>query len=218
MIKLEHIFKTYGNKYIEIQALKNINLEVSKGELLAITGTSGSGKTTLLNILGAMDTFTSGTYYFKGKNISNYTIKQLNKFRKDNVSFVFQNFELMKKYTVYENVEMPLLARNIKNRKLLIEKTLDILHILDLKDKYPSTLSGGEQQRCAIARALVCDTDLILADEPTGALDKNTSNEILSILKDINKLGKTIIIITHDMDIANQCNKIIKIEDGMIIT
>jgi putative ABC transport system ATP-binding protein len=214
MIKLENISKVYGNNTI---ALQGIDLDIQDGEFITIMGTSGSGKTTLLNILGGLDTATTGKYLFNGENIADYSIKQLHQFRKENISFVFQHFELMKQYTVYENVEMPLLARNIKNRKPIVEKYLEELEILNLKDKLPIHLSGGQQQRCAIARALVCDTNLILADEPTGALDSKNTQNILSILKQVNKMNKTIVLITHDYNVAKQCDRIVKIEDGKIV-
>ena len=132
------------------------------------------------------------------------------------VCFVFQNFALMDKYTVHENVEMPLNARGIKKRKEIVMKNLEVMGIADLKKKYPNQLSGGQQQRCAIARALAANIPLLLADEPTGALDQNTGNEIINYFKEINKSGKTVILITHDINIANKCHRIIRIEDGKI--
>lgn len=141
----------------------------------------------------------------------------MHQFRKENISFVFQNFALMDKYTVYENVEIPLIARNIRNRRRIVMDQLEKMGIADLRRKLPSHLSGGQQQRCAIARALAADTPVLLADEPTGALDSNTGSEIMKCFEEINKNGKTVIIITHDVNIAKRCKRIIRIEDGMVV-
>lgn len=217
MIKLENIVKDYVNKEQTTNALRGVDLTIEKGEFVAIVGTSGSGKTTLLNIIGGMDNATSGRYFFNGEELDNSNLKAMHKFRKKNISFVFQNFALMDKYTVYENVEMPLIARGIKGRKAIVMEKLEAMGIADLKNKLPSQLSGGQQQRCAIARALAADTPVLLADEPTGALDVKTGNDIINCFEEINKAGKNVIIITHDINIANRCNRIIKIEDGKII-
>lgn len=216
MIKLENIIKDYSNKEQVTHALRGINLTIEDGEFVAIVGTSGSGKSTLLNIIGGMDSTTSGIYLFDGKEVNGKDFKALHKFRKENISFVFQNFALMDGYTVYENVEMPLLARRVKGRKKIIMESLEKMKIADLKDKLPTQLSGGQQQRCAIARAIVAGTKVLLADEPTGALDQNTSNEIINCFEEINKTGTTVILITHDMNIAKRCNRIIQIEDGLV--
>ena len=217
MIILENIIKDYSNKEQVTHALRGIDVTIQDGEFLAIVGTSGSGKSTLLNIIGAMDHATSGKYIFDGKEITSCNLKELHKFRKENISFVFQNFALMDKYTVYENVEMPLIARHIKHRKSIVMDYLEKMGIADLKNKIPSHLSGGQQQRCAIARAMAADTPVLLADEPTGALDQNTGNEIMKCFEEINKNGKTVILITHDINIANRCKRIIHIEDGKIV-
>lgn len=183
-IQLKDITKTYSTKNkIETNALKDVNLEIERGEFVAIIGTSGSGKTTLLNILGGMDTATSGNYLYDGMDVTTLSKKKLNIFRKEKMGFVFQNFELIDWYNVYENVEVPLLARNIRNRKKKIEENLNSVGILNLKKKYPSQLSGGEKQRCAIARALATGNELILADEPTGALDQKNGQMVMELLK-----------------------------------
>ena len=217
MIILENIIKDYSNKEQVTHALRGVNVKIEEGEFVAIVGTSGSGKSTLLNIIGAMDHATSGKYIFDGKEITSCNLKELHKFRKENISFVFQNFALMDKYTVYENVEMPLIARHIRHRKSIVMDYLERMGIAELKNKIPSHLSGGQQQRCAIARAMAADTPVLLADEPTGALDQNTSNEIMKCFEEINKNGKTVILITHDINIANRCKRIIHIEDGKIV-
>lgn len=217
MIKLEKVSKDYESDTVVTQALRNVTLEIEEGEMLAVMGSSGSGKTTLLNILGVMDTLTSGRYLFRETEVNRLSIRRLHQFRKQNVSFVFQNFELMNRYTVYENVELPLLARGKHRYKKQVMEMLDYVGIADLANKRVTRLSGGEQQRCAIARALISDTPLILADEPTGALDAVTSKEIMKLLKNLNEKGKTIVIATHDMLVAEECNRIVRLEDGRTV-
>lgn len=215
MIKLESVTKDYVSGTACTHALRGVDLEIGRGEYIAIMGTSGSGKSTLLHILGGMDNLTSGKYQFEDEIVSDYSSAKLQQFRKKYISFIFQNFALMNKYTVYENVEMPLLARRIKNRRKIIMEQLEKMGIADLHKKLPSQLSGGQQQRCAIARALAANTPVLLADEPTGALDKKTSGEMMDCLEEISR-EKTIILITHDPDIAKRCKRIVRIEDGVI--
>ncbi len=219
MIILKNITKDYVNKGSVTHALNGIDLSIEDGELLAIVGTSGSGKTTLLNIIGGMDQETSGEYYYNNELVSNYSKKELQNFRRDYISFVFQKFELMDDYNVSENVEMPLLARKIdKNiRKDKISMALKKVGLENLAKKMPNELSGGQKQRCAIARALVTDNPILLADEPTGALDSKTSDEIMALLEKLNKDGKTVIIVTHDLAIAQKCGRVIEIVDGEIV-
>ena len=216
MIELKNITKIYGTGASGTKALDDVSLQVKDGEMLAIMGTSGSGKSTLINIIGGMDKLTSGTYFYAGNDVGNMNTSKLNKFRKDNVSFIFQHFALLNHYSAYENVEVPLRAHRIskKERKRRIIDKLKMVGIEEQADKLPVEMSGGQQQRCAIARALVYDSQLILADEPTGALDSSNSAEIMNIFRNINKLGKTVIIVTHDSNIADKCDRIIKIEDG----
>lgn len=168
MIRLSHIEKTYFGNGNETHALKNVNLKIQDNELCAIMGASGSGKSTLLHIIGAMDDVTGGSYLYNDIPVSKLSKKDLHGFRKKYVSFVFQNFALIERYSVYENLEVPLLARSVKKRKHIIEDAAERVGISDLLRKYPSELSGGQQQRCAIARALIADTELLLCDEPTG--------------------------------------------------
>ncbi len=216
MIHLQNIGKIYKKSGIETVALKDVTLEIERGEMLAIMGTSGSGKSTLLNIIGGMDSPTSGTYMYNDTEVSALKPAGLHKFRKEHVGFIFQNFELMPQYTVYENVEMPLLVRGVKDKKKRVMDVLEKVGLAEMHKKKAAQLSGGQQQRCAIARALAMETDLILADEPTGALDSKTSGEIMNLLESIHDENHTILIVTHDERVAARAGKIIRIEDGVI--
>ncbi len=218
MITLRNVVKSYNIDNKNFNALDGIDLDIDETEMLAVMGPSGSGKSTLLNILGGMDSVTSGEYIFDGTEVNNLKASGLHKFRRDNVSFVFQQFALMDKYTIFENVELPLIPKHISKlkRKKIVMKQLERMGIADQANKYPTQLSGGQQQRCAIARALASDNRLILADEPTGALDSHNGQEMMNILKEINKEGKTVVVITHDERIASQCNRIVYIRDGKI--
>jgi putative ABC transport system ATP-binding protein len=222
MIELSNAWKTYGKNgdSTGVNALAGISLTVDEGDYIAIMGASGSGKSTLLYILGGMDRLTEGEYRFDGEVVSSMGTSQLHEFRKKNVSFIFQYFALMNSYTVYENAELPLLAREIKKteRKDRVEEALRKVGILEKRNFLPAQLSGGQQQRCAIARALANDSRLLLADEPTGALDKKTGDEIMNLFDEVNRMGKTVIVVTHDPDTAAHAKKIIRIEDGKIIT
>ena len=217
LLKLENISKIYDNNTI---VLDNINLKIRKGELIAIMGPSGSGKSTLLNILGIVDSKTSGNYYINGKEVEELIKNKPNKLRNSFFSFIFKYFALLKQYTVLENVMLPLTYRKCSNKERIIKSEfyLKKVGLLEHKDKKINKLSGGQQQRVAIARALVTEAEIILADEPTGNLDQKTGQDIMELLLEINKLGKTIIIVTHDYNIAKQCSRIIKIVDGKIIS
>lgn len=218
MIELKDVCKTYKYGKEETKALDNINLTIKDGEFVAVIGNSGSGKSTLLNVIGCMDLMDSGSYILNGQEISGIKINKLHKVRKESISFVFQNFALLNHYTVFENVEVPLLAKKVKKseRKRIVKEKLELMGIYDLKSKLPTKISGGQQQRCAIARALASDNNIILADEPTGALDSKTGEEIMNVLKELNDMGKTVIIVTHNMDIAKQTDRILEMEDGRI--
>lgn len=218
MITLKKVVKTYYNGDCPTPALKGIDLTIEEGAYLAIMGTSGSGKSTLLNIIGGMDTLTEGEYHYNDIAVHELKGNDLHLFRKNHVSFVFQQFALMNRYTVYENVEIPLLARGVpkKERRKIVMEQLEHLGIADLAKKLPMYISGGQQQRCAIARALASDNNIILADEPTGALDRNTGLEIMNLLGEINRQGKTMIIITHDPNVASMADRILRLEDGCI--
>lgn len=220
IIKLNDISKIYGTGEAATKALEGINLEFHQGEMAAITGASGSGKSTLLNILGCIDLPTSGQYFLDGELTTNHTGIQLAKIRNIKIGFIFQYFALINEYSVLENVQIPLNYRNVSHKKstLLATEYLDKVNMAQYHNKMPAQLSGGQQQRVAIARALVGNPDIILADEPTGALDKKNGEEVMKLLTEINSQGKTIIIITHDSNIASYCKRNIMVQDGKIIS
>ena len=219
--KLENISKTYNEgKPNACNALKNINLEISSGELISIIGESGSGKSSLLHILGFLDEPSQGDVFLNNKKTTYKNTSKLAHIRNSNIGFVLQDFGLILNDTVLENVLVPLLFRrdfSFGTKKQAIE-TLKLLGIENLANKKANQLSGGQKQRVAIARALVNNPDIILADEPTGALDSKTSSEIIDILLNLNRNGKTVIIVTHDLGIAQQCSRIIEISDGEIVS
>lgn len=215
ILELKNVSKIYDNNTI---VLDNINLSIQQGELIAIMGPSDSGKSTLLNILGLVDSKTKGDYYIKGKDIKELIKNKPHILRNRLFGFVFQYFALLKQYTVLENVMLPLTYRKCSNKEIIkkSEFYLEKVGLLEHKDKKINKLSGGQQQRVAIARALVTETEIILADEPTGNLDQKTGQDIMNLFLEINKSGKTIIIVTHDYNIAKQCSRIIRIIDGKI--
>lgn len=219
MIKLENISKIYGCDENKTIALKDINLTINSGDFISITGSSGCGKSTLLNIIGCIDFQTSGEYYLNNINIKNKTKKDLAYTRNKEFSFIFQNFSLIKELNVIQNILLPLEFRDEKNINYeKVEEYLSLLDISNLKERNINTLSGGQQQRVAIARALVQETKVILADEPTGALDDNNSSIIIDILNLLNKkYHKTIIVVTHDNLIANSADRILRMRDGVFI-
>ena len=206
MIQLNNVVKIYNKGTSSaVAALNGVTLTIGDGEFVSIMGPSGSGKSTLLHILGCMDTMTEGEYELDGIRVQDLKPEQLHKIRGSKISFVFQQFALMNTYTVFENVELPLLSQKVgkKERKRIVNEKLNQLGIADLSRKLPGKISGGQQQRTAIARALASGSSIILADEPTGALDQHTSQEVMEVLKEINEEGKTIIIVTHDPNIAS---------------
>ncbi len=219
MINLENVSKIYNpKKRNRFTALQDVSLEISEGELTAIVGRSGSGKSTLLHIIGMLDSFTSGKYLFDGTNISGFSEARRTKLRAKYMGFVKQDFALIDDYTAVDNVMLPLYPINVKNRKERALGAIEKLGISQLADKRVLELSGGEKQRVAIARAIANAPKLILADEPTGALDTKTSAEIMDVFKKLNSEGKTVIIVTHDPGIAKQCDRIIEISDGKIVS
>ena len=219
MIQLKNIEKKYNeNCPGEVHALKGITLDIHQGEMVAIMGPSGSGKSTLLNIIGCMDSMTSGEYVLDGQNISEASSNQLAAIRNKKIGFVFQGYGLIWERTVEENILIPLLFSKEPLRKTCkrIDAVLEELHISDLAKRPVSQLSGGQAQRVAIARALINNPELILADEPTGALDSATAGEMINILSELNRNGKTILIVTHNPKVARECKKTYIIEDGLL--
>ena len=220
MIRLDKITKIYDAKVENKKVLDEVSLTIDNGEFVAIMGPSGSGKSTLLNIIGCMDSVTDGSYYVDDIEVSRLNKSDIHRFRKKNIGFVFQHFALMDYYTAYENIELPLLANNIrrKDRKRIINEQLKKLNIVEEKDKLPKKMSGGQQQRVAIARALVTNADIILADEPTGNLDSENTENIIHLLENLNRsTGQTIIMVTHDNELAKRCNKRVELSDGKIV-
>jgi putative ABC transport system ATP-binding protein len=216
---LEDIRKSYKMGDADIEVLRGIDLQVDNGEFLAIMGTSGSGKTTLMNIIGCLDVPTSGRYILADKEVSRLSDDELSLIRNEHIGFVFQNFYLLPYATVLENVLLPSLYVE-KRRDNFEQKAVELLQIVGLKERVkfkPPQLSGGEQQRVAIARALINEPDLLLTDEPTGQLDSKTAVEIMGLLVEMNKNGKTVIVITHDPNIAAYAGRTVRISDGVII-
>lgn len=219
MIELKNISKSYKmSEENEVKAIDNISLKIEKGEFVSIIGKSGSGKTTLLNIISCLDKPDKGIYYLNGLNINLKNDNEMSVLRNKKIGFIFQNFNLLSRLNAYENIEIPLIYKKVPKlkRKQLIEKYAKQLEIETRLKHKPNELSGGQQQRIAIARALVTEPDIIIADEPTGALDEKTGKQIICILKKLNEQGKTVIIVTHDIDIANMTNRKILIKDGKI--
>ncbi len=215
LMEVKDLSKLYQMGEVTVAAIKNVNLEIKKGEFVVILGPSGSGKSTLLNILGGMDSPSEGNVLMDGENIINFNEKILTRYRRDKIGFVFQFYNLMGTLTARENVE---LATEICENALDIDEVLETVGLGDRKDHFPSQMSGGEQQRVAIARAVAKNADLLLCDEPTGALDFETGIKILALLKDINiKYNKTIVIITHNVPIGEMADRVIKMRSGEII-
>lgn len=219
MIELKDLYKTYNiKKSNEFKALKGINLKIDDGELVAIIGKSGAGKSTLMHIIGCIDDFESGNYIIDGEDVSSLREKQRAYIRNQKIGIVMQDFALVEDYTALENVMVPRYFS--KHRKNSVYEAYDVLKKVGMEEysnKQVKKLSGGQKQRVAIARALINSPSIILADEPTGALDTVTSDEIMSLFVELNKEGRTVIIITHDKEIASKCNRIIEIRDGKIV-
>ncbi|MCF1283974.1 ABC transporter ATP-binding protein [Streptococcus sinensis] len=220
MLKLKDIHKSYQQGSQEFPILKGIDLHVKEGDFLAIMGPSGSGKSTLMNIIGCLDKANSGSYYIEGTDVSDLSDNQLSDLRNQKIGFVFQNFNLMPKLTACQNVELPLTYMKVPKKERR-ERALEMLRLVGLEERSdfkPMELSGGQKQRVAIARALVTNPSFILGDEPTGALDTKTSVQIMELFKQFNEQGKTIVIITHEPEVAQLCKQTVVLRDGNIET
>ena len=219
IVKAERLTKVY-NKGVggDVFALRDVSLEIHKGELIAIMGASGSGKSTLMNILGCLDKPTEGSLFFEEKEVSKLGDKELASVRNKKIGFVFQSFNLLARTSALENVELPLIYSDKVNITKLAKDALDLVGLADRIHHHPGELSGGQQQRVAIARALVNDPDIIFADEPTGNLDTKSSYEIITLFQKLNKEGRTIVLVTHELDIAEHAKRIIKVSDGRIVS
>ncbi len=219
LIELKKIIKNYDNGGVITRVLRDIDLSINEGEFITIMGPSGSGKSTLMHIVGFLDRPTSGTYYFDGKNTENFTDNQLAEIRNRRVGFVFQSFNLLPRTSVLDNVMLPLFYNvDKKNQKDKAKKVLESVGLGKKLNYMSNQISGGQKQRVAIARALVCNPKVIFADEPTGNLDSKSGDIIMNILERLNKEGRTIILVTHDINIALHANRIVKIRDGEIIS
>ncbi|RSJ73588.1 ABC transporter ATP-binding protein [Streptococcus cristatus] len=220
MLKLKNIHKSYQQGSQEFPILKGIDLHVKEGDFLAIMGPSGSGKSTLMNIIGCLDKASAGSYHIEGTDVSDLSDNQLSDLRNQKIGFVFQNFNLMPKLTACQNVELPLTYMKVPKKERR-ERALEMLRLVGLEERSdfkPMELSGGQKQRVAIARALVTNPSFILGDEPTGALDTKTSVQIMELFKQFNEEGKTIVIITHEPEVAQLCKQTVVLRDGNIET
>jgi len=220
IISLMKVDKQYETKYTKTNALKGIDLDIEKNEMVAITGPSGCGKSTLLNIIGLIDKSTRGSYFFQGKDTGNIKDKEAAVIRNEKIGFIYQYFALIKEFNVIENVMLPFNVRSMtrKQKKEKAKIYLSEVGLSDISKKHPYELSGGQQQRVAISRALAQETDVLLADEPTGNLDQDTGKDIMNLLVNINKNGKTVIVVTHDENVVAYCKRRIAMKDGHIIS
>ena len=220
LIEIRNIYKIYNPGENEVRALDGIDLTVEHGDFLAIVGQSGSGKSTLMNMLGLLDVPTSGTYTLDGVDVANMTDDELSEIRNKEIGFIFQGFNLIPSLTAVENVELPLVYRGMKKdeRNKLALEALERVGLSHRLDHLPKQMSGGQQQRVAIARAVAARPPIILADEPTGNLDSHSGVEVMKILHELHEEGRTVILITHDNDIANEAQRVIRIQDGQIIS
>ena len=220
MIKTVNLCKIFRTESVQTTALNEVNLEINQGEFVAIMGPSGCGKSTLLNMIGLLDNPTSGELWFLGREVSRYSENDRTDLRNGNLGFVFQSFNLIDELTVFENVELPLLYAGVSARERVrrVNEALERMQIAHRTEHYPQQLSGGQQQRVAIARAIVTNPHIILADEPTGNLDSTNGNEVMSLLKELNRDGATVVMVTHSEENAREAGRIIRMMDGYILT
>jgi putative ABC transport system ATP-binding protein len=217
---MDDIRKTYHIGELDVEVLRGVNLEIAKGDFVAVMGASGSGKTTLMNIMGCLDTPTTGRYILADKEVSRLTDDELSVIRNEHIGFVFQNFYLLPYATVLENVLLPTLYRETK-KDSSERRAVEILKLVGLGERAkfkPNQLSGGQQQRVAIARALINDPELLLADEPTGQLDSTTATDLMNLLTEMHRRGTTVVVITHDSSVASYAKRVVQIKDGVIVT
>ena len=219
MIRMKQVSKVYRTEHVETHALSSFTVEIGDGEFAAIMGPSGSGKTTFLNIAGLLDTFDHGTYWLDGQDVSKLSDRQMSKVRNEKIGFIFQSFNLIPDLDVFDNVDVPLRYRGVpaKQRRSSIEEALEVVGLSSRLKHYPAQLSGGQQQRVAVARALVGKPRLILADEPTGNLDSAMANEIMDLLERINQAGTTVVMVTHDPELAVRAPRQIHVLDGRML-
>jgi putative ABC transport system ATP-binding protein len=219
IIRMEGIRKLYDTGRVKVEALKGVDLEVRKGEFVAVVGPSGSGKSTLMNLIGCLDTASEGAYLLSGEPVSGLSRDALADIRNRRVGFVFQSFNLLPQITAAENVELPLVfgGKAPKERKARVEELLSRVGLADRMEHKPTELSGGEMQRVAIARALAMDPDILLADEPTGNLDSGSGSDIMGLFSELSRQGRTLVVITHDMTLARRAGRIVEMRDGQII-
>ena len=217
IVKMEHVTKIYGSGDTRVWALDDVNLTVQKGESLAVVGESGSGKSTLLHVMGGVDTVTNGKVIVDDRDITTLKDEEMSVFRRRKIGFVFQSYHLIPVLTVEENIQMPILLDHKKPDREYIDHIIEMLGLKDRRKHLPNQLSGGQQQRAAIARALANRPSLILADEPTGALDSTNGNEVMALLQDsVKKLNQTLVLITHNIDLAREADRIVRITDGKL--
>ena len=217
IVKMEHVTKIYGSGDTRVWALDDVNLTVQKGESLAVVGASGSGKSTLLHVMGGVDTVTNGKVIVDDRDITTLKDEEMSVFRRRKIGFVFQSYHLIPVLTVEENIQMPILLDHKKPDREYIDNVIEMLGLKDRRKHLPNQLSGGQQQRAAIARALANRPSLILADEPTGALDSTNGNEVMALLQDsVKKLNQTLVLITHNIDLAREADRIVRITDGKL--